>query len=172
MLRRCSGGGTVLQGPGCLNYALVLKAEGNEELHTISGANRFIMERNRSALESLLHHQVKIEGHTDLTANGLKFSGNSQRRRRSFLLFHGTFLLHFDIALVEALLPLPSKQPAYRHSRRHQNFLVNLHLSAESVKAVLANAWQAAVSLVDVPRRSISALVREKYSTREWTMKS
>ena len=25
VLRRCSGGGTVLQGPGCLNYSLILK---------------------------------------------------------------------------------------------------------------------------------------------------
>src|SRR5436190_1549788 len=27
VLRRCSGGGTVVQGPGCLNYALVLNIE-------------------------------------------------------------------------------------------------------------------------------------------------
>ena len=27
VLRRCSGGGTVLQGPGCLNYSLILKIE-------------------------------------------------------------------------------------------------------------------------------------------------
>ena len=25
ILRRCSGGGTVVQGPGCLNYAVVLR---------------------------------------------------------------------------------------------------------------------------------------------------
>ena len=29
VLRRCSGGGTVLQGPGCLNYALLLRIHGN-----------------------------------------------------------------------------------------------------------------------------------------------
>src|SRR4029077_18373734 len=29
IFRRCSGGGTVLQGPGCLNYALILKIESN-----------------------------------------------------------------------------------------------------------------------------------------------
>src|SRR5262245_29464931 len=28
ILRRCSGGGTVLQGPGCVNYALVLRIGG------------------------------------------------------------------------------------------------------------------------------------------------
>jgi len=51
ILRRCSGGGTVLQGPGCLNYSLILKIEENGLLASITAANRFIMERNREALE-------------------------------------------------------------------------------------------------------------------------
>ena len=46
VLRRCSGGGTVLQGPGCLNYSLVLRINRSPPLHSISKANRFIMERN------------------------------------------------------------------------------------------------------------------------------
>src|SRR5277367_991443 len=53
IFRRCSGGGTVLQGAGCLNYALVLKISENTGLHTITTANRFIMERNRAAIESV-----------------------------------------------------------------------------------------------------------------------
>ena len=53
ILRRCSGGGTVLQGPGCLNYALVLRITDDGPLRNISSANQFIMERNRAAIESL-----------------------------------------------------------------------------------------------------------------------
>ena len=52
ILRRCSGGGTVLQGPGCLNYALVLRISEDGPTRNISAANRFIMQRNRAALES------------------------------------------------------------------------------------------------------------------------
>lgn len=37
--RRCSGGGTVLQGPGCLNYALILRIEAHPALTTISSAD-------------------------------------------------------------------------------------------------------------------------------------
>src|SRR5689334_9674348 len=33
ILRRCSGGGTVVQGPGCLNYALVLRISGDGPTH-------------------------------------------------------------------------------------------------------------------------------------------
>lgn len=171
ILRRSSGGGTVLQGPGCLNYTLVLRIEANGPLHSISAANRFIMERNRAALESLLQRQVKVEGHTDLAVNGLKFSGNSQRRRRHFLLFHGTFLLIFNTALVEILLLPPSKQPDYRQHRSHTDFLANLAVPATTIKAALAQTWKATVPLSDVPRAQIETLVREKYTTRAWSFK-
>ena len=210
ILRRCSGGGTVLQGPGCLNYSLVLKIEENSRLNSISAANQFIMECNREAVQSVLARdasspsvnlllagrpltppspplgervaegrvrglpeniEVNVQGHTDLTLGGLKFSGNSQRRRRHFLLFHGTFLLHFDIALIEALLLPPSKQPDYRSNRSHCDFLINLGMPAATVKAALANTWDASNPPANVPRSQIEILAREKYSARAWTMK-
>src|SRR5690606_6354105 len=52
ILRRCSGGGTVLQGPGCLNYALILRVPETGALSSVTGANRFIMQRQRAALEN------------------------------------------------------------------------------------------------------------------------
>src|SRR5947209_8847007 len=54
ILRRCSGGGTVVQGPGCLNYALVLRITDDGPTHSISTANQFIMERNRAAIQSAI----------------------------------------------------------------------------------------------------------------------
>src|SRR5215472_16539217 len=39
IFRRCSGGGTVLQGKACLNYAVVLRIGSNPHLASISGAN-------------------------------------------------------------------------------------------------------------------------------------
>jgi lipoate-protein ligase A len=140
-------------------------------LNSISAANQFIMERNRAAMESLLNRRVIVEGHTDLCHNGQKFSGNSQRRRRHFLLFHGTFLLNFDVALVESLLFFPSKQPDYRQDRTHLDFLVNLNVPASSVRTALARAWHTTAPLAEVPRRRIETLFREKYSTREWALK-
>src|SRR5271154_6548048 len=51
ILRRCSGGGTVLQGAGCLNYALILQIFENSPTASISSANKFIMERNCATIE-------------------------------------------------------------------------------------------------------------------------
>ena len=140
VLRRCSGGGTVVQGPGCLNYTLVLRITADGPLHNIGVANQFIMRQNRAALEPVVNQPVAIRGHTDLAIGERKFSGNSQRRRKHFLLFHGTFLLDFDLALVSELLPLPSRQPDYREHRAHTEFLTNLNVPANTVKAVLRQA--------------------------------
>ncbi len=148
VLRRCSGGGTVVQGRGCLSYALVLRIADNVELRNVTAANRFIMGRNRAAFEAEVRGQrsevrVEAQGYTDLTVDGLKFSGNAQRRRRNFILFHGTFLLNFDLALIGELLPMPSRQPCYREARAHEQFLTNLPLPAITVKSALRQAWGA-----------------------------
>src|SRR5262249_37804621 len=64
IFRRCSGGGTVMQGIGCLNFSVVLKIRG--ELQGIPQTNDYVMERNRSALEGFSGKPWKIGGHTDL----------------------------------------------------------------------------------------------------------
>jgi len=191
IFRRCSGGGTVLQGPGCLNYSLVLKIGETGPLHSISSANRFIMERNRVAIQSTVHSPsafakaaadrqstVEIRGHTDLafrppTSNlrPLKFSGNAQRRRKNFLLFHGTFLLQFDLARIETFLLMPSKQPEYRANRSHEDFLTNLNLPADAVKSALREAWGAEERMKIVPVETIALLARDKYAGDNWNLK-
>ena len=171
VLRRCSGGGTVVQGPGGLNYTLVLRITADGPLHSIGIANQFIMRQNRAALESVVNRPVAVRGHTDLTVGDRKFSGNSQRRKKHFLLFHGTFLLNFDLLLVSELLPMPSKQPDYREHRAHTEFLTNLNVPANEVKAVLRQTWKAEEPLDNPPLEKITALARDKYATREWNFK-
>src|SRR6266566_4412628 len=82
VLRRCTGGGTVLQGPGCLNYSLILRIPDSGPLRSIPATNDFILKRHQSALAALLRAPVEIRGHTDLAIGGLKFSGNAQRRKK------------------------------------------------------------------------------------------
>jgi lipoate-protein ligase A len=169
--RRCSGGGTVVQGPGCLNYALILPIGESGPYQHIATANQFIMHRNREAIESIAKQTIAIRGHTDLATGELKFSGNSQRRHKKFLLFHGTFLLNFNLALIEDLLQMPSKQPSYRENRAHAGFLTNLNLPADKVKSALKKIWRADSTLENPPLEKVASLAREKYSTREWNFK-
>ncbi len=171
ILRRCSGGGTVLQGPGCLNYSLILRAASAPALASISGTNEFILQRHQAALAKLLQAPVERQGHTDLAIGSLKFSGNAQRRKQQCLLFHGSFLLDLDITLVERALPMPSKEPGYRGHRSHMDFLMNLKVPVSSVKSALIEAWKADRLRMELPLAEISRLAREKYSSDEWNLK-
>jgi lipoate-protein ligase A len=171
ILRRCSGGGTVLQGPGCLNYTLVLPLEAEARLASIPATNRFILERHREALQALLAQPVGAQGQTDLTLGARKFSGNAQRRRNRAVLFHGTFLLEFDPALMAAVLPFPSRAPDYRQGRSHAEFVTRLPLAAATVKAALRDTWQAREPLDEVPLAAISSLVESRYTQAAWNFR-
>ena len=172
VLRRPSGGGTVLQGPGCLNYSLILKIN-EDSLKSVTAANHSIMQKNCAALQTLLNpsEDVKIQGTTDLTFRGLKFSGNAQRRKKRNLLFHGTFLLGFDISIIEKTLLPPPRQPDYRKKRAHKDFLMNLNLPAEKVKKALRFAWKTEKKVQNAPQKRIDLLIAEKYSKKEWNLK-
>lgn len=171
VLRRASGGGTVLQSPGCLNFALILKIAGHPALKSITRTNTFVLERHEAALRPLLGPEVKARGTSDLTLGDLKFSGNAQRRKRHFILFHGTFLLDFDISLMEDILLHPPAEPDYRKNRVHGDFVTNVKTSANALKVALKKTWNADGKLEDIPKDKIEELVREKYSTDEWNLK-
>ena len=187
IFRRCSGGGTVVQMPGGLNYSLILRIDEHGPTRNISTANQFIMEKNRAAIATLFPGpqtpdaipHIAVRGHTDLTrvtqhAAGVterKFAGNSQRRRKNFLLFHGTLLLNCDLNAISELLRMPSLEPDYRAGRPHQDFVTNLDLPAEQITAALARAWDAKAAETELPVEKIRALAREKYATAGWNLK-
>jgi lipoate---protein ligase len=179
IFRRCSGGGAVVQMPGGLNYSLILRISETGPTRNISSANQFIMEKNRAAIESAFPKSeignresgISVRGHTDLCLGNRKFAGNSQRRRKDFLLFHGTLLLDCDLSLIGKLLLMPSKQPHYRENRPHADFLTNLNLPAGIIKTALAQVWGATQELQNPPLEEIKKLAGEKYSTKEWNFK-
>jgi lipoate-protein ligase A len=171
ILRRCSGGGTVLQGPGCLNYSLILRIGHRDSLQGISRTNSFVLGSLKQALEPLIGAGVEIQGHTDLAFGMRKFSGNAQYRKRRFVLFHGTFLLYFDISVIGKFLPVPPKQPAYRQNRTHEKFLTNLNLPPHKVKEALKQSWSAIEEFKNMPFETIERLARGRYSRDEWNFK-
>ncbi len=162
VLRRCTGGGAVLQGPGCLNYSLILPI-----IAPVSETNRSIMQRHAAALGN----GVEVRGHSDLTLGDLKFSGNAQRRKRRYLLFHGSFLLDLDLERVERLLPMPSREPDYRRHRPHRDFLTNLGSAGPMIRRALKTAWGATEPLGEIPHDAIAALSARQYARDEWTYK-
>ena len=166
ILRRSSGGGTVLLGAGCLLYTLILDSERAPELAGIRSSYSYILTRVASVLPE--ENDVEPAGISDLAAAGHKFSGNAQQRKRRFLLHHGTLLYAFDLSRVGRYLRPPSRQPEYRAGRDHAAFLRNLETSAEEMERRLRAAWGAETVETEWPREQVHQLVAEKYATEEW----
>ncbi|MCB9799362.1 MAG: lipoate--protein ligase family protein [Candidatus Omnitrophica bacterium] len=176
LLRRPSGGGTVLQGPGCLNYSLILKISDRPQLQHLQQTNEYILNRHCASLQPLLPgHPLSVQGISDLTTGSLKFSGNAQRRKKEFVLFHGTFLTHFDLSLIGKVLRMPPKKPDYRGERSHLDFVTNIPLSCETIRHVLSTTWQAETKPADEFMNRLNnettKLVKEKYQKDEWNLK-
>lgn len=133
VIKRCSGGGTVLQGPGCLNYSFVVEQSLHAGLEDIQKSNRVMMEHIRHVLTPILP-DIDIKGVSDLVYQGQKFSGNAQRRKKTHLLFHGTILYDFDITKIETYLKFPSRKPDYRGDKSHLDFCRNIPVSQAQIK--------------------------------------
>ncbi len=170
ILRRASGGGTVLQGPGSLNYALVLSLDLRPELRDVTRGYRSILERTASAIGV---DEASQQGTSDLAVAGVKFSGNAQKRTRRAILHHGTLLWGFDLGLIPRYLREPEKQPDYRARRPHDEFVRNLEVPADELRRRIAAAWEAIPESLHSsplpPIPDLSALLAEKYLSREWT---
>jgi lipoate-protein ligase A len=166
ILRRSSGGGTVLLGAGCLLYSLVLRFDRAFALAEVRPSYAFILEVVRQALAVPGAEQAGI---SDLALASRKFSGNAQQRKREHLLHHGTLLYAFDLGSVERYLRLPARQPDYRGGRAHGDFLCNLPLSAQELKSRLRAGWQAEAPVEGWPAERVEALVAERYALPAWT---
>jgi lipoate-protein ligase A len=165
VLRRSSGGGTVLLGPGCLLYTLVLDQEREPALTQIQPSYRFILGRAAASLGA----GAAQEGISDLAIQGRKFSGNAQQRKRRYVLHHGTLLYAFDLGLVGRYLRPPPRQPEYRAGRGHADFLLNLPLPATELKRRLREAWGADTETDTWPGDEVQRLVAEKYASAAWS---
>jgi lipoate-protein ligase A len=166
ILRRSSGGGTVLLGPGCLCFSLVLAFGRDPQLADIRPSYQFILTR---VIEALDVPGVEQAGISDLALGGRKFSGNAQQRKRDHLLHHGTLLYAFDVAPVGRHLRPPPRQPEYRQQREHAAFIRNLDVSREEIVRRLRRGWQAEEEGGDWPAEEVRRLTEEKYATEAWS---
>jgi lipoate---protein ligase len=182
ILRRSSGGAAIVAGPGSLMYALVLSYKIRPELRDIRRAHTFVLDRLATSL-CRLGFTVMRAGTSDLVIAGAaevhsplhnphathkKFSGNSLRAKRTHLLYHGTLLYNFDLALIETCLRPPPRQPDYRAARSHADFVTNLPATRGDLVRALKTAWPATGEIDDWPVVHVAALVEERFNQESW----
>jgi lipoate-protein ligase A len=147
VLTRSSGGGTVVQGPGCLNYTLVLSKQTHPQINDLRRSYEWI---STKVIEALRRQGVEayFRPTSDMAtgAGEKKFSGNAQRRGKNFILHHGTVLYNFDLSLISRYLNMPKDIPEYRKHRPHTDFVTNIPIDPGVFKDHLAHIFQAPAS--------------------------
>jgi len=143
VLRRSTGGGSVLQTGGVFNYSFVKPLD---RMLDPRRAFRFGTDLITGILNSL-GLAGRAEGVSDVAVGGRKISGNAQAQRRRALIVHGTLLVDFDYDLAERVLPYPMRGPDYRRGRNHRDFLVSLRELGVDIRNVEQRAIEAARSV-------------------------
>ena len=184
VIRRPSGGGTVLLGPGCLMWSVIAPhPEGPPPIEAIHAG---MLEPLAAAITAHLRSLpaaagslVTRRGTSDLTIapsggtaadrEAKKISGNALRVRRHGVLYHGTLLDSFDLGLVSRVLRHPPREPDYRGGRHHGAFLANLGLGRHTLERLVRAAFRATAVQEDWPRDRVVRLVRERYTATDWT---
>lgn len=128
VIRRESGGGSVMHFSGNINFAFLLSLEKFPNLFPIQ-------ESYCQLLKIIIHSMQKsfslsLHGHSDLCITNnqgqlKKISGNAQVRKNKWLLHHGTLLCSTkNLNKISYFLQPPQKQPEYRKNRSHKEFLI------------------------------------------------
>jgi lipoate-protein ligase A len=195
VLRRHSGGGAVVIGPGAINYSAFYHFIDLPGSETIRGAMSAALKPLVAALKEL-GIDVREAGLSDLAVavlplssqeRGLggevqfrKLSGNSQARKRRSVVVHGTLLADPDFALIEKLLRFPSSVPDYRAGREHRAFLTSLRelnapyeldsFSKILLKHLSSDKLDLSSASVDEMSRA-ERLFLEKYGSDAWNFR-
>lgn len=187
LCRRASGGGTVLHGPGNLNYSVFVSLNHYPDMFSLRHSYGRLLEMIQRALTAQGISAV-IRGQSDLVLEGddgiaLKISGNAQFRKHSVLVLHGTLITRPDlIETISEYLKHPPKEPDYREGRNHRSFLGSLPDSFDlsAFYSCFASEFR---QLLGVDRltplnaqdrrevyRSVRKLVYGSYASRDWIL--
>jgi lipoate-protein ligase A len=181
VVRRFSGGGTVYQDPGILNYSITIDVD-----HPLVKGQDIVQSQETlcsgviAALKALGTYPV-FESPSNILINDKKVSGNAQARRKNVILHHGTLLVNADLDLLVKALDVPSpvgtvkgvssKKSPVTNLSDELGWLVLMEKVVDSLKQGFEQAFSVHLlkdSLSKTEERLAEKLYIEKYSRKEW----
>ena len=179
ILRRMSGGATVLVTRGVVCFSYYLPHESIPAAKNISGAYRYAIEVLKAAFDELGMF-TGFEPPCDVTYAGRKLVGIAQARRRVSALVHGVIPVDLSVSEVTRFLPDPPEEPAYRNKRSHEDFMTTVRRERPSatvarVAAALTLAAEreglATIEPSVEDEARAAELVEKKYGNDEWNLR-
>lgn len=177
VVRRLSGGGTVYNDLGNMNFTFIANRNLSEP-QVKNGFEKFALPVIK-ALQSLGVNAV-FTGRNDITIDDKKFSGNAQYFQKNKLLHHGTLL--FDCDMSKLSLALKSKAVKFKDKgvksvgARVTNILPHLDkpMTLEGFREYLKNYIIDTHNIENIYEfnekdlKEINKIARERFSTWEW----
>jgi lipoate---protein ligase len=122
--KRRGGGGAVLLGPHCLCIAVRLpRLQLKSPLDYFAQCNGSVTQ----CLRLVTGIELDARGISDLSSGEKKVAGTSLYLSRNHGLYLASVLIRTPIKEMDAFLKHPSREPNYRHGRRHGEFLTDLN---------------------------------------------
>ncbi len=127
VIRRISGGGTVFHGEGNLNYTFITSSKnGDDKINFGKYTQPIIQFLNNAGVPAAM------TGKSNLTVNGLKFSGNAAHVFKNRSIHHGTLLFDADLNQIKNYL-----RPESEHI--HSRAVSSIRAKVTNLKPLLAN---------------------------------
>lgn len=174
VIRRISGGGTVYQDLGNLNYSFIDMGE-TESLVNFPKYSRPILD-----LLQKLKVDAQLEGKSDLKIDGKKFSGNASHVYKNKILHHGTLLFNSDLNLLNESIKIGKTYITDKAVSSNRSEVTNIsdHLTEpislldfkkkllQHIEMIFPEAK--IISLTVDQELQIEKLANDKYKSWEW----
>lgn len=158
VIRRFSGGGTVLVTPGIVTTSLIVRSEDAQVDSGPRSIMAYVASLFGDSLNEALHGvRFSLVENDFVIESRMKVAGNAQALSRRRWLQHTSWLYEFEAAAMERYLQLPARRPAYRDARPHSSFLARLAPHVDSRD-----------SLIDALVRGASTRFDVVETDREW----
>ncbi|MCT4672968.1 MAG: lipoate--protein ligase [Prolixibacteraceae bacterium] len=176
VIRRISGGGTVVHDKGNLNFSIILQQNKNR-LVTLPEIIRPIQQ----FLEDCFNIEVELTTRNSLLVNNKKVSGSAFCYHKDRLLAHGTLLINSDLDRISKILhPNP-----YLFKGRRVKSIISRMINLSRFKSIPRNTKEVEEIMIEyftrqgyikssLPRHTntlyINKLIDQKYSSWEWNI--
>jgi len=170
--RRLSGGGTVYQDLGNINFTIIKNTPEGKQIN--------LKEHSKPIFEALKQMGVNVQysNRNDFLIEGKKFSGNAEHIYKNRVLHHGTLLFDTDLDILESVIRNKADKYKDRTIASVKSKVANLKdylvqpYSAfsfqEELFKIIVKQDNENVIIPEPLNSSIFLLREDKYSSNEW----